>query len=62
MKLGSLDPALACSGAMSTFSYDSHPVSRAHRQAGDLSLVQINPDTLLSLEEYACLTDTALVK
>ena len=31
MKLGSLDPALACSGAMSTFSYDSHPVSRGRR-------------------------------
>lgn len=28
MKLGSMDPALACSGPMSTFSYDSHPISR----------------------------------
>ena len=37
MKLGSLDPALTCSGAMSTFSYDSHPVSRGHRQSGALS-------------------------
>ena len=31
MKLGSLDPALTYSGAMSTFSYDSHPVSRGQR-------------------------------
>ena len=29
MKLGTMDPALACSGPMSTFSYDSHPISRA---------------------------------
>ena len=28
MKLGSMDPSLVCSGPMSTFSYDSHPVSR----------------------------------
>ena len=28
MKLGSMDPALVCSGPMSTFSYDSHPISR----------------------------------
>ena len=28
MNLGSLDPALTCSGMMSNFSYDSHPVSR----------------------------------
>ena len=28
MKLGSMDPALVCSGPMSTFSYDSHPMSR----------------------------------
>ena len=27
-QLGSLDPALGCSGMMSIFSYDSHPVSR----------------------------------
>ena len=32
MKLGSMDPALACSGPMSTFSYDSHPISRARMQ------------------------------
>ena len=36
MKLGSMDPSLVCSGPMSTFSYDSHPVSRARRgQLGD---------------------------
>ena len=29
MKLGTMGPALACSGPMSTFSYDSHPISRA---------------------------------
>jgi len=28
MNLASMDPALACSGLMSNFSYDSHPVSR----------------------------------
>ena len=28
MKLGQMDPRLVCSGPMSTFSYDSHPVSR----------------------------------
>ena len=28
MRLGQMDPRLACSGPMSTFSYDSHPVSR----------------------------------
>ena len=28
-QLGSLDPALGCSGVMSIFSYDSHPVSRS---------------------------------
>ena len=28
MKLGSMDPALICSGPMSTFSYDSHAMSR----------------------------------
>ena len=30
-QLGSLDPALGCSGMMSIFSYDSHPVSRGQR-------------------------------
>ena len=34
MNLGSLDPALTCSGMMSNFSYDSHPVSR-RRQVQD---------------------------
>ena len=33
-QLGSLDPALGCSGLMSIFSYDSHPVSR-RRNGGD---------------------------
>ena len=37
MKLGTMDPALACSGPMSTFSYDSHPISRA-RWAGHYHL------------------------
>ena len=31
MNLGSLDPALGCSGLMSIFSYDSHPVTRSRR-------------------------------
>jgi len=32
MNIGSLDPALTCSGMMSNFSYDSHPVSRRRTQ------------------------------
>ena len=33
MRLGSMDPALLCSGPMSTFSYDSHPISRGQARA-----------------------------
>ena len=55
MKLGSLDPALTCSGAMSTFSYDSHPVSRGRRGGGVDELPRLyktdKPETDYDLHE-----------
>ena len=39
MKLGTMDHALICSGPMSTFSYDSHPMSRG-RMVDELPRVQ----------------------
>ena len=44
MKLGSMDPALICSGPMSTFSYDSHPMSRG-RMVDELPRVQQDKNT-----------------
>ena len=44
MKLGSMDHALICSGPMSTFSYDSHPMSRG-RMVDELPRVQQDKKT-----------------
>jgi len=44
MKLGSMDPALICSGPMSTFSYDSHPMSRG-RMVDELPRLQQDKKT-----------------
>ena len=54
MKLGSMDPALICSGPMSTFSYDSHPMSRG-RMVDELPRVQQDRKTERFLENMSSL-------
>ena len=44
MNLGSLDPALGCSGLMSILSYDSHPVSRSQRHQLHDELPRLSAD------------------
>ena len=53
MKLGSMDPALACSGPMSTFSYDSHPVSRGKmfQLVDELPKAETKPDADYDLHQ-----------
>ena len=53
MKLGSMDPALACSGPMSTFSYDIHPVSRGKmfQLVDELPKAETKPDADYDLHQ-----------
>ena len=51
MKLGSMEPALFCSGPMSTFSHDSHPMSRG-RMVDELPRVQQEKKTDRYNERY----------
>ena len=52
MKLGSMDPALICSGPMSTFSYDSHAMSRG-RVVDELPRLQQDKKTVRY--KYICI-------
>lgn len=58
MNLGSLDPALGCSGLMSILSYDSHPVTRSRRRGDTRGEGEHRGegDSRRDLEGYYCRT------